>query len=140
MVPRMENTSSNREPLLALPASNLTFSVPTSENGPDREVTLTPAQQQALQCLFEGASISQAAQSAGVARQTINRWLRDSVDFQTVYNAWHREMQKSVKDRMAALGDFAMDNIASAIRSKGNLRASEFVVKHLLAQKQKNDP
>jgi len=33
-----------------------------------------------------------------------------------------------MKDRMAAIGDTAMDNIANAIRLKGNLRASEFVV------------
>jgi hypothetical protein len=53
----------------------------------------------------------------------------------SVYDAWHREIQKSVKDRMAAIGDAAMDNITSAIRLKGDLRASEFVVKHLLTQK-----
>jgi len=98
---------------------------------------VTPAQQQALECLFEGGSIAKAAKFAGVARQTINRWIRDSIDFRTVYDAWHREMQKSVKDRMAALGDAAMDNFANAIRFKGNLRASEFVVKHLLMQKEK---
>jgi hypothetical protein len=59
------------------------------------------------------------------------------VDFQTVYEAWHREIQKSVKDRLAAMGDAAMDNIVNAIRFKGNMRASEFVVKHLLSQKHK---
>jgi len=38
---------------------------------------------------------------------------------------------------MAAVGDAAMDNIANAIRLRGNLRASGFVVRHLLAQKEK---
>ena len=133
----MDNTSSNREPMSAHSASDTTLLVPISDDGPDREVMLTPAQQRALECLFEGGSTTRAAKSAGVTRQTINRWIRDSVDFQTVYNAWHREVQKSVRDRMATLGDFAMDNIASAIRFKGNLRASEFLIKHLLAQKEK---
>jgi len=133
----MNNTSPNREPQSALSASNTTLLVPVSDNGPDREVVLTPAQQQALECLFEGGSISNAARSAGVSRQTVNRWIRASVDFKTVYEAWHREIQKSVKDRMAAIGDAAMDNLANAIRLRGNLRASEFVVRHLLAQKEK---
>jgi IS30 family transposase len=111
--------------------------VPISDDGPDREVQLTAPQQQALEYLVDGGSIAKAAKFAGVSRQTIYRWIREDLDFRTVYDAWHREIQKSVKDRMAAIGDSAMDNLANAIRFKGNLRASEFVVKHLLAQKEK---
>ena len=134
----MENMSPNREPQAAhSPSSNSTLLVPVSDYGPDREVSLTPAQQLALECLFEGGSITSAAKSAGVARQTVNRWIRSSVDFRTVYDAWHREIQKSVRDRLAAIGDAAMDNITNAIRLNGDLRASEFVVKHLLGQKEK---
>ena len=103
----------------------------------DREVSLTPAQQQALECLFDGGSVTSAAKLAGVTRQTVNRWIRVSVDFKTVYEAWHREIQKSVKDRMAAIADAAMDNIANAVRLKADLHASKFVVKHLLARKEK---
>jgi hypothetical protein len=133
----MNDTSLHREPQAAQSPGPTTFFVPISENGPDREVQLTAVQQQALEHLIEGGSISKAAKVAGVSRQTIYRWIREDVDFRTVYDAWHRQVQRSVKDRMAAIGDAAMDNLANAIRFKGNLRASEFVVKHLLAQKEK---
>ncbi len=124
-------------PSTAMPVSNTTLLVPISDNGPDRTVILTPAQQLALECLFEGGSISSAAKCAGVTRQTVNRWIRVSIDFKTVYDAWHREINKSIKDRMAAIGDAAMDNITNAVRLKQDLRASEFVVKHLLGRKEK---
>jgi hypothetical protein len=119
----MNETAPNREPTPA--RSTTTLLVPISDNGLDREVKLTPAQQQALECLFEGASTTDAAKSAGVSRQTINRWIRDSIDFRTVYEAWHREIQRSVKDRLAAVGEAAMDNIVNAIRVKGNLQAQK---------------
>jgi len=51
--------------------------------------------------------------------------------------AWHLEIQKSVKDRLAAIADAAMNNIANAVRLKADLHASKFVVKHLLARKEK---
>ncbi len=138
----MNDTLINREPETARSPADMalcttTLLVPVSDNGPDRQVSLTPAQQLALECLFEGGSITSAAKSAGVTRQTVNRWIRVSLDFKTVYDAWHREIQKSVKDRLAAIGDAAMDNIANAIRLKGDLRASEFVVKQLLGRKEK---
>jgi len=133
----MNDTSPNREPQSAHSQSDSTLLVPVAEDGPDREVILTPPQERALECLLDGCSVSRAAKLAGVSRQTLHRWISDSADFQTVYNAWHREIQKSVKDRLTALGDAAMDNLATAIRFKGNMRASEFVVKHLLAQKEK---
>jgi len=133
----MNNNSSNRESETTHSHAAITANVPLSEDGPDREVTLSPAQQQTLECLISGQSISKAAKFAGVSRQTIYRWIQDDVDFQTVYASWRLEVQKSMKDRMLAIGDFAMDNIANAVRFKGNLRASEFVVKHLLAQKEK---
>jgi hypothetical protein len=119
------------------PEANTTLLVPDSDDGPELEVSLTPAQRIALECLFDGQSVSAAAKSACVSRQTVSRWIRASVDFKTVYEAWHREIQKNVKDRLAAIGDAAMDNITDAIRMHGDLRASEFVVKQLLAHKQK---
>jgi len=133
----MNDTSSNREPQSAHSPSDSTLLVPVAKDGSDREVILTPTQERALECLLDGCSVSRAAKLAGVSRQTLHRWISDNVDFQTVYKTWHREIQKSVKDRLTAIGDAAMDNLAAAIRFKGNMRASEFVVKQLLAQKEK---
>jgi hypothetical protein len=133
----MSNTSSNRESDLthspvvqSLPATQA-----SSEDPPQRQVMLSIQQEQALEWLMGGGSVSEAANFAGVTRQTISRWLRTDADFQEVYQVWRDETRSIIQSRMIAAGEVAMDAVVHAIRSTGNLQASQFVLKTLLGQR-----
>ncbi len=102
-----------------------------------RQVILAPAQQQALEWLVNGGSITEAAQFAGVCRQTVSRWLTEDPDFQAVYTTWREEAAKIVQGRLIAASESAMDALLYAIRVKKDLRASQFVLKTLAAGKSK---
>jgi hypothetical protein len=134
----MQNDSSNREssatthsPL----ASRLPLPLDIPGADPNQIVSLSDPQEQALEWLISGGSITEAAQFAGVTRQTISRWLRTDADFRAVYEAWKRESQEMLEARLIAAGDSAMDTMLQGIRMKGSIRASEFVLKTLLAKK-----
>jgi hypothetical protein len=93
-------------------------------------VILSGVQQQALEWLIGGGSVTDAAEFAGVTRQTISRWLREDEDFQAAYVQWREEAAAIVRGRMVAASEAAMDAVMHAIRTKGDLRASQFVLKN----------
>jgi hypothetical protein len=105
----------------------------TDIDQPNRQVFLSTAQTQALEYLISGGSVTEAAQFAGVSRQTVSRWLNADPDFQAVFNNWREEAAAIVQSRMIAAGEAAMDNVLHAVKVKGDLRASEFVLKSLAA-------
>jgi len=131
----MNNTSSNRESeTTQSPAVHLLpCEEPNVEDISPRQISLSSTQELALEWLTNGGSITEAAQFAGVTRQTVTRWLRTDEDFQAVYTAWREEAAAIVQGRMIAASESAMDNILDAIRRKGDLRASQFVLKSLTA-------
>ena len=96
-------------------------------------VMLSAPQEQALEWLISGGSIADAAQVAGVTRQTLSRWLHHDPDFRAVYDAWKAESTQLLEGRLIAAGESAMDNILSAVRDR-DVRASQFVLKALLAR------
>jgi len=65
----------------------------------DRKNDLTPKQEKAIQALLAHPTMEEAAQSAGVGRATIFRWLQQK-EFQTAYTKARRE---SVKHAIARL-------------------------------------
>jgi len=110
--------STNREPA-------------TVHSSSSRQVILSVPQQAALEWLTGGGSITEAAQLAGVCRQTVSEWLHNDPDFQAVYQSWRRQAMDMAEGRMVALTETALDNVTSAVREKRDLRASQFILKQL---------
>jgi len=79
------------------------------------EQNLPAAKQTALQHLLQGRSLKDTAQSTGVDRRTIYRWLKKDPAFRAVYNQWHDEMKESCRSRLLALGDKAADALEKAL-------------------------
>lgn len=125
----MENTPLHREPETARSSTEIAL----TQEQRTLEPTLTAPQQAVLEWLVAGGSVADAAQLAGVARQTISRWLRNDPDFRAVHDAWKAESNELLQGRLAAAGDLAMDTLLTAVRNH-DLRASQFVIKALLAR------
>jgi AcrR family transcriptional regulator len=58
---------------------------------------LPPRQTRALGALLGGATITAAAEAAGVERTTIYRWLRDDVAFQGAYNRLRHDLLRELQ-------------------------------------------
>jgi hypothetical protein len=127
----MRQSSIKREPSLArtLAASDLPMPSIVEDESADRQVLLSTAQEQALEWLFNGGSLTEAAQFAGVTRQTISRWMRSDEDFRTIYSAWREETAGIIHARLIAAGEAAMDVVLTAVREKRDLQAAQFVVR-----------
>jgi hypothetical protein len=95
-------------------------------------VSLSDSQEQALEWLIGGGSIGEAAQFAGVTRQTVSRWLHTDPDFRAVYDQWKLEASQMLEGRLVAAGESAMDNLLDAVRMKRDVKASQFVIRSLL--------
>jgi transposase-like protein len=95
---------------------------------PERDRDLNPRQTQALKHLLVGATIQKAAQSAGVDRSTVHRWLREHWGFQAAYNAAQRDLQREVAGRMLQLAHAACETVAAAVE-RGDVRAALAVLK-----------
>jgi hypothetical protein len=89
---------------------------------------LTAGQEIALQRLFAGSSVAQAARAAQVDRRTVFRWMQENHHFVAAYNAWQREMVASGRARVLAMNDLALDTVQNAML-KGDTRAAIQVAK-----------
>ena len=98
---------------------------------PRRQVSLSTAQEQALEWLTNGGSINEAAQYAGVARQTVYRWLSSDPDFREFYDQWRQHVVAVVDGQLMGLSDSAVAALAHAIRDRQDVRAAEFLIKHV---------
>jgi hypothetical protein len=112
-----------------LDASELPMPTIIEDESAERQVLLSTAQEHALEWLFNGGSLTEAAQFAGVTRQTISRWLRCDEDFRTIYSAWREETAGIIHARLIAAGEAAMDVVVNAVREKRDLQAAQFVVR-----------
>ncbi len=89
---------------------------------------LSPTQQKALSALGEGATITAAADAAGVDRTTVHRWLRDDFAFQAEWNRLRAEIRKDNVARIEHLADSAFDAVRTAIEA-GDARIAVAVLK-----------
>ncbi|HSV15408.1 MAG TPA: hypothetical protein VLI90_14205 [Tepidisphaeraceae bacterium] len=103
----------------------------------DRQVCLSETQQQALEWLTNGGSVTEAAQFAGVARNTVSRWLHNDPDFRAVYDAWIEQTALVSTARMAAVQESAVDVLIEAIRQRRDARVAMFVVKQTMDARKK---
>lgn len=77
-------------------------------NATESEGVLNAKQQAALAALLEGTTITDAAQSAGIDRTTLHRWLRDDLEFRAARNRGLRLLEESVMARLVPLADRAL--------------------------------
>jgi hypothetical protein len=77
-----------------------------------------PAQQeQALAALLTGATVTAAARRAGVARQTLHRWLNDDPTIISEYNRARREMADAVDQQLRLLSAQAVKVLKRTLTS-----------------------
>ncbi len=100
--------------------------------GSGQQMVLSDPQIRALEWLTTGGSITEAAQFAGVARQTVTRWLKDDQDFKEIYDGWREQIMTMAEGQMFSLAEAATATIAGAIRDKRDVKAAQFVMKQLI--------
>jgi hypothetical protein len=93
------------------------------------EVPLSGPQRQAMEWLMNGGSVSEAAQYAGVARQTVSRWIHEDPDFSALFSYWQEQVKATSNARLVALSEIAIDTVADAIRSRKDVRAAMALLK-----------
>jgi hypothetical protein len=80
--------------------------------------TISPAQSAALGILVIGGSVTKAAQQAGVARETVSRWLHhDPVFISEMHNA-RAELASQIRCALEALGMQAVGVLVSAVQNE----------------------
>jgi hypothetical protein len=80
--------------------------------------TISPAQSLALGVLVSGGSVTKAAQQAGVARETVSRWLHhDPVFIAEMQNA-RAELASQTRCALEALGMQAVGVLVSALQDQ----------------------
>lgn len=80
---------------------------------------LTPAQLSAVNLLATGATVTAAAESADVARQTVSEWLNHDPVFQASLNLRRAELWAEQCDRYRAMLPKALDTVETALTEGG---------------------
>lgn len=81
--------------------------VAQAASAPAQAEGLSVTQRAALAALASGKTIRDAAASAGIARWTLHRWLRDDPDFRAAFNAWRQELIDSTRARLLRTAEAA---------------------------------
>ncbi len=89
---------------------------------------LSIPQERAIELLLSGANVTESAKAAGVARETVHRWMKDDWDFIAAWNRAKRELAEVASARLFAVSAKAAENIARAVEA-GDLRMSLLVLK-----------
>jgi hypothetical protein len=80
--------------------------------------TISPAQLPALQALVSGGSISTAAKEAGVARETVSRWVHHDPIFLAELQNVRAELALQTRCALEALGIQAIGVLADAVQDQ----------------------
>lgn len=103
----------------------------------ETEPCLSQQQVVALQRLAGGDTVTAAAQAAGVARETVHRWLRDDAAFLTTLNRAKAEIRDAAERTLLVVVQQATANLMNAVEG-GNLQASVAVLKDLAFSRAKS--
>ena len=95
---------------------------------PDTNDAMTPQQERAIEALTAGASITDAATTVGVARQTVSGWLNHHHGFKAALNARRDELRQSTVDRLRTLLLKAVDVLEQAV-AQNSIPAAVHVLK-----------
>jgi transposase len=77
--------------------------------------TLTPQQAAAVDLLAFGATVTDAADTVKVSRQTVSGWLHHDASFQAALNARRQELWTGHVERLRSLVPKAMDALEVAV-------------------------
>jgi hypothetical protein len=80
---------------------------------------LTPAQLNAVDLLATGKTVTAAAESANVARQTVSEWMNHDPVFQAALNQRRSELWSEQCDRYRAMLPKALDTVEEALTIGG---------------------
>ena len=80
-----------------------------------RPPRLSPQQIVALEAIVGGSTIVDAARAAGVARETVHRWLRDDYEFRTAHNAALADLRTAAMSRMERATTAAAEVVLNAV-------------------------
>jgi transposase-like protein len=94
---------------------------------------LTPQQIQVVDALSSGATMTGAAAQAGVHRNTIANWRRDSLDFRDALTHAQHDRAVLYRDRAIELADLAFDALRRVLTDPESspsalLRAATFII------------
>ena len=76
---------------------------------------LTPQQMAVLEALLSGSSVTDAAQSNGVDRTTVHRWLRGDHEFKAAYNGGLTDLRDAAQARLLSLASTALEVVSRAL-------------------------
>ncbi len=77
--------------------------------------TLTPQQETAVDLLAVGTTVTSAAESVGISRQTVSEWLNHHFGFRAALNRRREELWASITDRLRAVVPKAIDALEREI-------------------------
>lgn len=78
---------------------------------------ISPVQESVIERLVGGESITSSAESTGVSRQTVHRWLSDDFEFQAQLNSARHNLRIESEDRLFALAAQAIGAVEDALRN-----------------------
>jgi hypothetical protein len=88
---------------------------------------LSAAQATALDCLMLGATVTDAAQAAGVDRTTVHRWRSEPV-FAAAFNSRLEELRAAAHARLERIAECAARTVEEAVAS-GDVKAALAVLR-----------
>jgi transposase-like protein len=97
-------------------------------NGRIPRYDLSPQQETAVDLLAAGATVTEAAEKLGVARQTVSEWRNHNRSFQAALNERRGELWSSTTDRLRALVPPALDLLEREVRN-GNVKVALALVR-----------
>jgi hypothetical protein len=104
---------------------------------------LTPRQQKTIAALVTCADVAKAAGLAGVSRDSVYRWMRNSVFTDALYRATS-EALNTLSRRLVVLGDKAAYTLETAMNDEDTntstkVRAADVVLSRLLQLREQHD-
>ena len=96
-----------------------------SQNATDPQIAeaLSVRQLSALERLLCGRTVCNAADAAGVSRETVHQWLRDDAEFAAFLNRGKQDLIRSARARLLHAVRSAVTTVTEAVE-KGDLRTS----------------
>lgn len=101
-----------------------------SKDDRDQLKALTVAQEHALEVLERGRTRQEAADAAGVSRETVSRWDNHHPGFIAERNQRRLDRRRAFADEVRAIDDLALANVRKAVE-EGDTAASLVWLRHI---------
>ena len=88
---------------------------------------LAPQQETAADLLAFGATVTDAAATVKVSRQTVSEWLNHHAGFQAVLNARRRELFAENQERLRSLIPKALETLEGSLGDEKQAMAAAFI-------------